>query len=185
MKFSTLFILFVLSLTFNIQAQEKPDAIKRGESASVSENLVKIETFYPSILGVSYEKKISQNIALYSMLGFFGYGGGGTFSQAIYGASPFYVLLPQLTLQPRFYHNLSKRAAEDKNTNYNSANYVGLTARVYHESYFISNAERFPKGPATLDLMLSYGMQRNFFKRMNFDGSICKSGEELFSSIDF
>lgn len=172
MKISTLFFALICINLFSLNAQDEPSALIKGESASVVENLVKVETLYPNLLGVSYEKKFRKDISLYSMVGFLGSYGGGSNSEVKYGVSSYFVLTPQITVQPRFYHNLGKRAASDKNTNYNSANYIGLSARVYDEGLFITNAENFPKGAAKLDLMLSYGLQRTFFNRMNFDLAI-------------
>jgi len=171
-KFSiTLFAILLFNL-FQVKAQDKPDALVKGESASVSENLVKVETLYPNLLGVSYEKKLTNNTSLYSMVGLLGFYGGGSTAQSLYGANPYYILMPQITVQPRFYHNLSKRAASDKNIKFNAANYVGLSARFYDEGVFITNTENHPKGLAVFDLMLSYGFQRTFFKRVNWDMSI-------------
>ncbi len=172
MKISALLFAFIWITVITLKAQDKPSALVKGESASVDDNLIKAETFFPNIIGVSYEKKLGQHISLYNMVGLMGYYGGGTFAQAKYGANPYYVLTPQITVQPRFYHNLSKRAASDKNTKYNSANYIGFSARVYHEGLFITNAENIPKGSAIFDLILSYGLQRNFLKRLNFDMAI-------------
>jgi len=172
MRISIVVFTFSCISLFNLSAQDKPSALVKGESASVSENLVKVETLFPNLLGVSYEKKIKKDISIYSMVGILGHYGGGSIPQATYGVSSYYVLIPQITVQPRFYHNLSKRAASDKNANFNSANYVGFSARVYDEGLFISNAENFPKGPVTFDLMLSYGLQRNFFNRLNIDMAI-------------
>lgn len=189
-KISTLLFALIFFYSLQIIAQDKPSALIKGESATVSENLVKVETLFPNLLGVSYEKKFRKNISFYSMIGLLGYYGGGSISQANYGVSSYYVLTPQITVQPRFYHNLSKRAASDKNTNYNSANYVGLSARFYDEGLFITNAEDFPKGPAIFDLMLSYGLQRSFFNRLNFDMAIqpgiefTSKGAEVFIGIN-
>lgn len=172
MKFSALFTLFILSVTFNLLSQEKPDALKRGESASVANNLVKVETLLPSILGVSYEKKLQSQISLYSSLSLLGGFGGGDFSRTFYYVDRYYILTPQIKIQPRYYHNISKRAAKDKNITFNSANYVGLSSSFYHTSVNITNAENFPKGDLIYDLQLSYGWQRSFFKRLNIDLAI-------------
>jgi|GEM_PF-3899764 hypothetical protein len=171
-KFSIIILSLVILCSFKISAQDKPAALIKGESASVAQNLIKVETLYPNLLGVSYEMKIRKDISIYNMIGFLGHYGGGTISQATYGVSSYYVLTPQVTVQPRFYHNLSERAAYDKNTKFNSANYVGISARFYDEGIFFSNVENYPKGPAFFDLMLSYGLQRTFFKRVNWDMAI-------------
>ncbi|MGM0580095.1 MAG: hypothetical protein ACQETL_05415 [Bacteroidota bacterium] len=171
-RFSILLFALILFNLSQIIAQDKPTALIKGESATVSENLVKVETVFPNLLGLSYEKKISQHISIYSMLGFVYYGKGANTSITIYGSNDYYAITPQITVQPRFYHNLGKRAALDKSTDYNSANYVGFTTRFFHQSFFLSNSDRIPRGPAVLDLMLSYGLQRSFFKRMNFDVAI-------------
>ena len=166
-----LFILLYFSV-FNLKAQEKPSALVKGESATVSDQILKIETLFPNLFGLSYETKLGQHFSLYNMIGLFGYYGGGAFAQALYGANPYYILMPQITIQPRFYYDIGKRAATDKKTTYNSANYVGFSARVYHEKISISNADRIPFDAATLDLLLSSGIQRSFFKRLNADLAI-------------
>ena len=171
-RFSLALALFLLFGVINVQAQDKPAALIKGQSATVANNLVKIEIGIPSALGISYEKKLAQNISLYSMIGFWVRGGGGVGTQSVYGVSPFYQILPQVTLQPRFYHNLSKRAALDKNIIHNSANYVGMSARFYHLGVFYSNSDRIQSGSGVFDVMLSYGLQRSFFKRLNWDMAI-------------
>jgi len=172
MKNFVLFLVVILYNSFLLNAQDKPAALTRGESASVSENLIKFEIGTPATFGISYEKKLNQNISLHSMLGSWVYGGGGAGAQFVYGVSPYYVIVPQFTLQSRFYHNLSKRAALDKNIKYNAANYIGFSSRFYHLGVFYSNSDSIQKGSAVLDLMLSYGLQRTFFKRVNWDMAI-------------
>ena len=163
--------LFCISI-LNLSAQDKPSALIKGESASVSDHLVKLEVGFPNAFGVSYEKKLGQNVSLYSLLGLWAYGGGGIISQANYNVDSYYVITPQITFQPRFYHNLSKRAASDKNIAYNSANYVGISTRLYHTSFAFSNVDELMGGKPVFDLMLSYGFQRSFFKRLNWDMAI-------------
>lgn len=172
MKTSILLLLMFCFAVTDVKAQEKPTALVKGESASVEDNLVKVETLFPNLLGLSYEKKISQQISIYSMLGFVYYGKGATTYITLFGPSEYYAITPQITVQARFYHNLKKRAALDRNIAYNSANYVGFATRFFHQSFFLSDSDSLPRGPAVLDLMLSYGLQRSFFKRMNFDVAI-------------
>lgn len=171
MKISFVLLIIISISVMGVKAQDKPSALVKGESDFLADNLLKVETLFPSLLGLSYEKKISQNISIYSMLGFVYYGKGATTYITI-GSSEYYAITPQITVQPRFYHNLGKRASSDKNISYNSANYVGFSTRFFHQSFFLSNSDRFSRGPAVLDLMLSYGLQRSFFNRMNFDVAI-------------
>ncbi|WP_375579509.1 hypothetical protein ABWH96_00090 [Marivirga tractuosa] len=168
-RFSVVLVALFLCNSFQMSAQEKPAALIKGEAATVANNLVKVEALFPNVLAVSYEKKLGQSISLYNAVGLFAYYGGGVFAQVAYGSSPYYIFMPQITVQPRFYHNLSKRAASNRNTNNNSANYVGLSSRFYHENLNFTNTERYPKGSAVLDLMISYGLQRSFFKGVNLD----------------
>lgn len=190
MKTSALLFVIACFSVVNLKAQDKPVALIKGESASVEQNIVKVEALFPSLLALSYEKKMAQSISLYTTLGAMSYYGGGTIARDIYGASPYYIFMPQITVQSRFYHNLGKRAASHKNTNNNAANYVGLTSRFYHEGLYLTNAERLPNGSAVLDLMISYGMQRSFFKRINFDVAfqpglrITNRGAELLVGIN-
>ncbi|WMN07779.1 hypothetical protein QYS48_29855 [Marivirga arenosa] len=160
---------FLVSTQSFIVAQDKPEALEKGEAASVSNNLVKVETLLPSIIGFSYEKKLDQHISLYSSLSLLGGFGGGTYSRTFYYVDNYYILTPQIKVQPRFYHNIAKRAANDKNINSNAANYIGFSGSFYHTSFFMTNAENYPKGSGIFDLQISYGWQRSFFKRMNID----------------
>lgn len=161
-------VLLVFAFT-QLKSQDKPQSLKNAEQASVSDHLVKIETGLPSVLGLSYEKKLNQRISLYNSISLLGAFGGGSLSRAFYGVDNYYILTPQIKVQPRFYHNLSKRAATDKNVRFNAANYIGLSASFYHTSFFLTNAQSYPQGPAIMDLQLSYGIQRTFFKKFNVD----------------
>lgn len=172
MKTSILLLLMFCFAVTDVKAQEKSSALVKGESATVADNLVKLETLFPNLVGLSFEKKISQQISIYSMLGFVYYGKGANTYITLFGPSEYYAITPQITVQPRFYHNIKRRAALDKNIAFNSANYVGFATRFFHQSFFLSNSDRLPRGPAVLDLMLSYGLQRTFFNRMNFDIAI-------------
>jgi hypothetical protein len=169
MRTSVLVLALTYVCVFHSAAQNKPSALVKGESASVARSLVKVETLLPSIFGISYEKELDQNISLYSSISLLGGFGGGTYTRTFYYVDNYYILTPQIKVQPRFYHNIAKRAASDKNINFNSANYIGLSGSFYHTSFFITNAENYPKGPGIFDLQLSYGWQRSFFKRMNID----------------
>lgn len=179
-------VMIIISISMmGVKAQDKPSVFIKGESDSLADNLVKVETLFPNLLGLSYEKKISQQITIYSMLGLVYYGKGATTYITIFGPSEYYAITPQITVQPRFYYNLDKRAASDKNVDNNSANYVGFAARFFHQSFFLSNSDRFSRGPAVLDLMLSYGLQRSFFNRMNFDLAIQPGIEISQGQADF
>ena len=163
-------IIVLLAFAFTqLKSQDKPQSLKNAEQASVSDHLVKIETGLPSVLGLSYEKKLNQRISLYNSISLLGAFGGGSLSRAFYGVDNYYILTPQIKVQPRFYHNLRKRAATDKNVRFNAANYIGLSASFYHTSFFLTNAQSYPQGPAIMDLQLSYGIQRTFFKKFNVD----------------
>jgi len=163
---------FSFLLSFNLLSQDKPTALIKGESASVSENLIKVELGLPNMVGLSYEKKIKPNVSIYSSFGFLPSIRSGILTQLAYGVNTVWTATPQLTVQPRFYHNLSKRAASDKNIHHNAANYVGLSGRLYHTAVAISNVEESGAGRPVFDLMLSYGFQRSFFKRLNWDMAI-------------
>ncbi|WP_340152913.1 hypothetical protein [uncultured Marivirga sp.] len=163
-------IIAILVFTFTqSKSQDKPNSLNKGEQVSVSDHLIKIETGLPSLVGLSYEKKLNQNISLYNSISLLGAFGGGSFSRTFYGVDNYYLLTPQIKMQPRLYHNLGMRAIKGKNVNFNAANYLGLSASFYHTSFFLTNAQAFPQGPAVLDVQLAYGIQRIFFKKFNID----------------
>jgi hypothetical protein len=74
-----------------------------------------------------------------------------------------YAFVPALGIEPRLYYNIAKRAAEKKNTNYNSANYVSLSV-YYTFGKAFSNYHYVPKPQLIISPL--WGLQRAIGKHI-------------------
>ena len=105
-----LLILLLSAFTFNLKAQD----------TSVENSTFGIQTGFLGVW-VHNEVKLSNKIALRTEFGLEGqiYKIGRTENEN----SANYILAPVLTLEPRWYYNLNKRATKSKNTIGNSGNF--------------------------------------------------------------
>lgn len=72
-----------------------------------------------------------------------------------------FALYPAITLQPKYYYNIAKRAEAGKNTKNNSANYIGLQVRYNPNWFVISNAKNVTANNQ-LNFIPTFGIRRNF-----------------------
>lgn len=119
------------------------------------------------LLGVwgSYETNIAKELALRSELGV----NLGFLSGSIYSKNVLFVV-PSLTIEPRWYYNLSEREAMGVNTRYNNANFVSLNASYYSGKFVIANDENLKKANV-VDLGLNWGF-RYCWSSLGLEGSI-------------
>lgn len=85
----------------------------------------------------------------------------------MYGKTGF-AFYPSLTLQPKYYYNIGKRAEKGKNTKNNSANYFGLQVRYIPDWFVISNTKNVSLSNQ-INLIPTYGFRRNFAENFNYE----------------
>ncbi|TXK52876.1 hypothetical protein FVR03_00435 [Pontibacter qinzhouensis] len=144
MKAKLLFTLTIILASFGaVQAQSE-------QPATVVRSLFKLNFRTP---GLEYERRIAEltTVNINPKLNF-----GIRYHNEI-GIRAF--LFPSLEVQARKYYNLSKRQEQEKNTAYNSGNFIALstsgsTASILKNDYSVNQAS-FSVGPV-------WGMQRNY-----------------------
>jgi len=79
-----------------------------------------------------------------------------------------YILVPSLSLEPRWYYNFAKRDKRGKSIKKNAANYLTVKT-IYNPDWFkISNAENI-SGAHVLRIIPSWGLHRNLGSNFDFD----------------
>lgn len=79
-----------------------------------------------------------------------------------------FAFYPALTIQPKYYYNISKRAENGKNTKNNSANYFGLQVRYIPDWFVISNTKNLSLSNQ-INIIPTYGFRRNFAENFNYE----------------
>lgn len=140
---------------FNLKAQD----------TSVENSTFGIQT---GILGfwVHNEVKLSNTIALRTEFGLEGqiYKIGRTENENTAN----YIFAPVLTLEPRWYYNLNKRATKSKNTTGNSGNFLSLKTSYYPDWFMISNEEGLLMTNQVF-IIPTWGMRRDLGKNFVFE----------------
>ena len=114
----------------------------------------------------TYEKKIDRQLTLNTEVGFdFGFGKGFFLNNG----ELWYVMIPNLTLEPRWYYNLLKRYEKGKNISNYSANYIALSTKVNAEQIF-SNA--FANATPALRIIPKWGLRRRLGNHFIFETAI-------------
>jgi hypothetical protein len=150
-----LLAIVLFGLTLNINAQE----------VSVEKSIFGIQT---GLLGVwvNNEARLSKQIALRSEIGL----DSGIFGGQAYEKTGF-VMVPVLTLEPRWYYNLGNRNSKGKNIKNNSGNFLTLRTSYSPDWFAISNynIETYRN---QLSLIPKWGIRRNYGKHLNFETGI-------------
>ena len=140
--------------------------IGKSQEASVEKSTFGVQT---GVLGVwAYnEVKLSNAIALRTELGF----DFGIWETTYYDDydSPF-ILTPVIVIEPRYYHNLKKRADNSKRIDGNSGNFIALKTS-YHPELALFNTDDAPV-VSDLAIIPTYGIRRNLGAHFNYEAGI-------------
>ncbi len=133
-----------------------------AQNASVEKSVFGIQTGFLGIWAHN-ESRLSNKIALRSELGF----------DAGFQSGPYYyydefLLIPVLTLEPRFYYNLNKRNSKSKNITNNSGNFISIKTSYYPDWFVISNYE-YESILSGISIIPTWGMRRNMGAHFNFE----------------
>ncbi|WP_299100629.1 hypothetical protein [uncultured Winogradskyella sp.] len=154
----TYLILFLFSVSIlNVTAQD----------ASVEKSTFGIQT---GILGIwaHNESKLTNTIALRSELGF----DVGAFSERL-GEDPefLFILIPAITVEPRWYYNLNKRESKSLRTDGNSGNFISIKT-TYHVDKVIGSVPNHLNYISDITIVPTWGIRRNIGKHFNYETGI-------------
>ncbi|ODS87836.1 MAG: hypothetical protein ABS44_10130 [Chryseobacterium sp. SCN 40-13] len=109
------------------------------------------------------EAKLSEKLALRSQLALYPSLWGGD----MYNKTGF-ALTPAISLTPKYYYNLRKRADAGKNQNNNAGNYISLKVEYLPNWFVISNVEDIQVTPM-ISFVPTWGLRRNFATNFNYE----------------
>ena len=134
----------------------------KAQSSTVEKNITGIQV---GLFGLDLynETQLSEKTSLRAEASLFAAIWGGD----MYAKTGF-SFYPALTLQPKYYYNISKRAENGKNTKNNSANYVGLQVRYIPNWFVISNTKGLSLSNQ-ISFIPTYGFRRNFSENFNYE----------------
>lgn len=78
------------------------------------------------------------------------------------------IIAPSISIEPRWYYGLDRRARLGKNTKNNSSNFLSLKSS-YQTNLEIYNSNDLYKAPQFLTFIPSYGIRRNFATNFNYE----------------
>ena len=156
-------LLLVLFISICSISYSQKNTIVPKSQISIEKNIFGIQT---GLFGVwAYnETKLSDKVALRSELGL----NLGLFGGSFYPKTG-YVFYPTVTLEPRFYYNLGRRAKLNKKTSNNSANFFSLKTSYGSDLFIISNYDLVVDDHITA--IPKYGIRRSFGKSFEFEFS--------------
>ncbi|WP_031427030.1 hypothetical protein [Flavimarina sp. Hel_I_48] len=139
--------------------------LDHAQNVSVEQSIYGIQT---GILGiwVHNESRLADQIALRSEVGFdAGLWGGSFYDKTGYAATPV------LTLSPRWYYNLKRRAEKSKRTNGNSANFLALKTSFRPDWFVISNYDNVSY-VSDFSIVPTWGIRRNIGAHFNYEAGL-------------
>lgn len=82
----------------------------------------------------------------------------------------YYILRPGITVEPRYYYNLNKRAASSRRTDSNSGNYLSFKSSYNSGRVLMSNLNLATLG--SLTFIPSLGVRRSMGRHFNYEASL-------------
>ncbi len=152
----TLLILLFCCFSVKISAQE----------ASVEKSVFGLETGFLGIW-LNNEVRLMDQLSLRTEIGL----NAGIFGRSSIKNQPGFILTPEITLEPRWYYNLKKRKANQKNISNNSGNYFALKTTYSPDWFAISNSENI-NPTSHFSIIPTWGIRRNIGKHFYFETAI-------------
>jgi hypothetical protein len=152
---------FVL-VSFIAKAQE-------AEKVSVEKNLYGAQLGYPSA-SFYYETQLQRKITLRTEIGLTLETSTKDYADPAMKDEYSTLIVPYLTLEPRWYYSLDRRKRLGKKTYNNSSNYVSLATSYISAKTPIINNDDFDVASA-ITIIPKYGIRRAFAKHFNYEFS--------------
>ena len=104
------------------------------------------------------ETKLTNTVALRSEIGFY--------TEIVKGIGFF--MAPEITLEPRWYYNIQKRASKNLDISNNSANYFTIKTNFRSSSFEISNFDD-KRAENSIAFIPKWGIRRNIGTNFNYE----------------
>lgn len=136
-----------------------------AQNESVEKSIFGIQT---GLLGiwVHNEAKLSNKFVLRSEIGF----DLGLY-QSFFSDDTDFLFAPVITLEPKFYYNLDKRASKNKETSGNSGNFLSLKTS-FHPDWFTISSDDGVYVSNQIAIIPTWGIRRNIGEHFNYETGI-------------
>lgn len=139
--------------------------ISKAQDASVEKSIFGVQTGLLGIWGHN-EVKLNNKFALRSELGI----DIGYYENRIFNQSGFIGGLA-ITLEPRWYYNLSKRTSKGKRIDGNSGNFISLKT-TYHPDVLLFSSNDNVNLISDISIVPTWGIRRNIGNHFNYEAGI-------------
>ena len=136
-----------------------------AQSASVEKSVFGIQTGFLGFWGHN-ESKLTNSIVLRSELGF----DAGIFSNNFEDESLF-ILVPAITIEPRWYYNLNKRVSKSRRIDGNSGNFISIKT-TYHPDLVIGSIDDNHNFISDISIIPTWGIRRNVGNHFTYETGI-------------
>lgn len=137
----------------------------QSQTTSVEKSTFGVQTGFLGIW-VHNESRLSNSIALRSEIGL----DAGIWGNDIYDSYGF-LLAPVITLEPRWYYNLNKRADKSRRTDGNSGNFVSIKTS-YHPDWFIIANQDNINFISDISIIPTWGIRRHLGNHFTYEAGI-------------
>jgi hypothetical protein len=152
LKLSTIFLGLLLILSFKSQAQD----------ISVEKSTYGIQTGFLGIW-VHNESRLTNRIALRSEFGL-----DAAISSNSFVGTRVFIMVPAITLEPRWYYNLGRRVSKSKRIDGNTGNFISLKI-TYHPDIVVGNLPPNANLISDVSIIPTYGVRRNVGKHFTYE----------------
>ena len=136
-----------------------------AQEASVEKSVIGVQIGYPGIWAYQ-EAKLGDRFSLRTEVGLF----SGYVSSGVYGQAGL-ISVPEITLEPRWYYNLSKRSRASKRTAGNAGNFLALKLSYYPDWFIVSSLEHLT-AVNHVAVIPKWGIRRSIGKHFDFEAGI-------------
>jgi hypothetical protein len=138
-----------------------------AQEARVEQSVWGVQGGLLSVWGYN-ESRISDAVVLRCEAGLV-----GSFSYSytsIFGSYSRYTIMPEVTVEPRWYYNLVQRQAKARRITHNSANYFSLRTSFYPKPLVISDSYTLPANMLTIVPM--WGIRRHYGTHFSLEAGV-------------
>lgn len=139
--------------------------ITNAQDTSVEKSIFGIQTGFLGIWAHN-ESKLLNQFALRSELGL----DTGIFGSDVNDINGL-LLVPTITLEPRWYYNLNKRETKSKRIDGNSGNFFSIKT-TYHPDWFVISSEDNINFISDISIIPTWGIRRNISNHFNYEAGI-------------
>jgi len=80
----------------------------------------------------------------------------------------YYLFVPTLRIEPRYYYSFNKRVTKNKRTINNSANFISVMVLHYSDLFELSNRDNSSLTPST-SVLAKWGLRRSISEQFDFE----------------